>query len=344
MDRCFTVAGAGTVVTGTLWGAPIARAARVAVLPGGAEGRVRSMQAHDRPIERATGGRVAVNLAGVERARAPRGSCVVRREDGWSTTERLDVALTWLPDAGRPLRSRRRLEAFLGTAETAATCVLLDRDSLAPGELGYAQLRLGRPVPAAAGDRLVLRSSERRTVGGAVVIDAAPERHGRGSGAAERLAAIERGEPPPPVAPPPAGPEPAHPAPAAVAPDDPALANVAAALAEGALSPPSPVELAGRLGVSEPRVAVLLAALCDTGRAVAAGGMWFDSRAADRARAEAERALAGGTMGLGELRDLWGVSRRHALALAEHLDAAGVTRRMGEARVLRRGARSGSRR
>ena len=199
VDRCFTVAGAGTVVTGTLWGAPIEEGARVSVLPGGAEGRVRSVQAHDRPIERATGGRVAVNLAGVGRDRAPRGSCVVRREDGWSTTERLDVALTWLPDAGRPLRSRRRLEAFLGTAETPATCVLLDRDALAPGELGYAQLRLGRPVPAAAGDRLVLRSSERRTVGGAVVIDPAPERHGRGSGAAERLAAIERGEPSAPL-------------------------------------------------------------------------------------------------------------------------------------------------
>ena len=337
VDRCFTVAGAGTVVTGTLWGAPIEEGARVSVLPGGAEGRVRGVQAHDRPIERATGGRVAVNLAGVGRDRVPRGSCVVRREDGWSTTERLDVALTWLPDAGRPLRSRRRLEAFLGTAEAPATCVLLDRDALAPGERGYAQLRLGRPVPAAAGDRLVLRSSERRTVGGAVVIDPAPERHGRGSGAAERLAAIERGEVPATAAPPPRS-EPGPPAPIA---DDPVLEEVAGVLAEGGLSPPPPAALADRLGLPEPRVTAVLAGLRDAGRAVAAGGLWFDAAAAAGARAEAERALAGGPMGLGELRDLWGVSRRHALALAEHLDAQGVTRRVGDERVLRRGARSG---
>jgi selenocysteine-specific elongation factor len=336
VDRCFTVAGAGTVVTGTLWGAPIEEGAHVTVLPGGAHGRVRSVQAHDRPIARATGGRVAVNLAGVGRDRAPRGSCVVRREDGWTTTERLDVALTWLADTGRPLRSRRRLEAFLGTAETPAACVLLDRDALAPGELAYAQLRLGRPVPAAAGDRLVLRSSERRTVGGAVVIDPAPERHGRGSGAAERLAAIERGERPAPALPRHVAPLPTAPAPIAL--DDPALANVAAALAEGGLSPPPPAALAERLGLPEPRVTLVLGALREAGRAVAAGGIWFDAGAAAGARAEAERALASGPMVLGELRDLWGVSRRNALALAEHLDAAGVSRRVGEERVRLRGA------
>ena len=338
VDRCFTVAGAGTVVTGTLWGAPIEEGARVTVLPGGAQGRVRGVQAHDRPIGRSTGGRVAVNLAGLGREGAPRGSCVVRREDGWSTTERLDAALTWLPDAGRPLRSRRRLEAFLGTAETPVTCVLLDRDALAPGERGYAQLRLGRPVAAAAGDRLVLRSAERRTVGGAVVIDPAPPRHGRGAGAAERLAAIERGEPlPSPPPPPPPRRAPSPPSPAPIAPGDPALADVAAALAEGGLSPLPPAAIAGRLDLPEARVTVLLAALRDAGRAVAAGGAWFDGEAAARARAEAERALGPGPMSLGELRDLWGVSRRHALALAEHLDAAGVTRRVGEGRVLRRG-------
>jgi selenocysteine-specific elongation factor len=340
VDRCFSVAGAGTVVTGTLWGAPIEEGARVTVLPGGAEGRVRGVQVHDRPTGRATGGRVALSLAGIARDRAPRGSCVVRREDGWSAAERLDVALTWLPDAGRPLRTRRRLEAFLGTAETPAACVLLDRDALAAGERGHAQLRLGRPVPAAAGDRLVLRSAERRTVGGAVVIDPHPPRHGRGSGAAERLAAMERGErpPPPPVprrAPPP-------PPPPAVASGDRALEALAAALAAGGRRAASTADLAARLGLPEARAAALLAALRGADRAVVAGGMWLDAEALAGARAEAERALAGGPMTLGELRDLWEVSRRHAVALAEHLDAAGVTRRAGERRALRRGSRGGA--
>lgn len=219
--------------------------------------------------------------------------------------------------------------------------MLLDRDALAPGEVGYAQLRLGRPVPAAAGDRLVLRSSERRTVGGAVVIDPAPERHGRGSGAAWPLAARERGDPAPAARPEPVAPAPK---PLPIASGDPALESVSAALAGGGLSSPSPSELSRRLGVPESRITALLGALRDAGRAVAAGGMWFDAESAARARAEAERALASDSMSLGELRDTWGVSRRHALALAEHLDAAGVTRRVGERRILRRGARTGSRR
>ena len=76
VDRVFAIAGAGTVVTGTHWGAPVAPGDRVTVLPSGAAGRVRSVQAHDRPADRADGGRVALALAGVPRDAAPRGSCV----------------------------------------------------------------------------------------------------------------------------------------------------------------------------------------------------------------------------------------------------------------------------
>ncbi len=195
VDRAFSVSGAGTVVTGTLWGAPVARDARVAVLPGGARGRVRGVQAHDRPIAAAAGGRVALNLAGLAREEVPRGSCVVAEGDGWSDSALLDVALDWLPEADGELRTRRRLQAFLGTAEVGATCVLLEGEALAPGRRGYAQLRLDRPVPAEAGDRLILRAAPGRTVGGATVLDPAPARHGRGSPAAERLRALERADP-----------------------------------------------------------------------------------------------------------------------------------------------------
>ena len=179
VDRVFSVAGAGTVVTGTLWGGEIAVGDRVRIVPGVASARVRGVQAHDRPVDVAAGGRVALNLAGVERDDAPRGSCVVRAGDGWEPTTLLDVELTWLAEAGGPVRSRRRLQAFLGTAEVGATCVLLGANELIPGELGYAQLRLDVAVPAVAGDRLVLRSAERRTVGGARVVDPAPARENR---------------------------------------------------------------------------------------------------------------------------------------------------------------------
>jgi selenocysteine-specific elongation factor len=83
----------------------------------------------------------------------------------------------------------------------------------------------------------------------------------------------------------------------------------------------------------------LLAILRDEGRVVHAGELWFDAAAAAGAREQAAEALGEGPLGLGELRDLWGVGRRHAMALAAYLDESGLTRRQGDVRVLRRGAR-----
>ncbi len=333
IDRAFSVAGAGTVVTGTLWGAPMSPGDRVRVLPGAATARVRSIEAHDQPLERATGGRVALALAGLERADAPRGACVVAADGGYETTERVDVRLTWLPEAGTPLRTRRRVQAFLGTAEVAATCVLLESDSLAPGQEALAQLRLERPLVAREGDRVILRSAERRTVGGGAVLDPSPARHGRGSDAARRLS----GGPPPSrsVAPErPGPPARARPAPSSVLVD-----GVVALLAEAGLRPPGRAQLAEALGVDEPGCSAALAGARAQGRVVEAGGLWFATVAVIPARERAVEALSAAPLSIAELRDLWGVGRKHALALAAHLDAAGITRREGDRRALRRGAR-----
>lgn len=414
VDRAFTIAGAGTVVTGTLWGGAVTPGDRVRLLPAAVEARVRSVQVHDRPAEQATGGRVALNLAGVERAEVERGMCVVRAGDGWAPTERVDVALDWLPGAGGPLRTRRRLQAFLGTAEVPATCVLLADDEIPPAGRGYAQLRLEGVLPVDVGDRIVLRSAERRTVGGATVLDAHPPRHGKGARQAERLAVLDSGDPvaraalrlreaggdglaldgesdiPPegmalggrvlhagvverartailgsvggegvPVATALAASGlAAGPAEALVQalvdegvvaqdgvrltppgrPGDPARDGLAQVLAEAGLRPPGMNELAERAGLDERRLVAALASLRDEGRVVHAGDLWFDAAAAAAARAQAADALSSGPLGIGELRDLWGVGRRHALALAAHLDQSGLTRRQGDLRVLRRGA------
>ena len=419
VDRAFSVAGAGTIVTGTLWGGGLDTGDHVEVVPGRRAGRVRGIEVHDRAVEAAVGGRVALNLAGVDRDEVPRGACVVRLDDGWRTTALLDVAIDWLADVGGPLRTRRRLQAFLGTSEVPATCILLDGEELRPGERGYAQLRLESAVAAAAGDRLVLRSAERSTVGGATVIDPEPARHGRGSGAAERLGVIERADPSELLALriaeagveglTLAGADPAAVAAAGgvLLPDGHAIAatlaesgrvrlidalrtgplSLAAARAatglgrapaaaliiamsddgtverdrlrvalrgsatrsalldearavldEADLRPPAPAELAERLGVDHRQLAAALTGLRHEGAVVSAGDLWFASGAAERARRQAAEALAAGPMRLGELRDLWGVGRRHALALAAHLDASGLTRRVGDRRVLRRGA------
>ncbi len=74
VDRAFTIRGAGTVVTGTLWSGQIARGDELVLLPSGRRARVRGVQVHDEPVERAlAGGRVAVNLTGVSLEEVERG-------------------------------------------------------------------------------------------------------------------------------------------------------------------------------------------------------------------------------------------------------------------------------
>ena len=81
VDRSFTIRGAGTVVTGTLWSGTAASGDEVQVLPAGLRARVRSVQVHDEPVERAQAGqRVALNLAGLARDEVARGDVVVAGE------------------------------------------------------------------------------------------------------------------------------------------------------------------------------------------------------------------------------------------------------------------------
>ncbi|MGH2996011.1 MAG: selenocysteine-specific translation elongation factor, partial [Gaiellaceae bacterium] len=177
VDRVFTLRGIGTVVTGTLWSGAIGEGDVLRAEPAGLDARVRSVQVHDRPIERAEAGqRVAVALPGVERAQLRRGDALVER-DAYPVSYRLDVALEELekiPDGAR-------LHVHHGTAEHYGRVVRI-------GER-HAQLRLASPAAAARGDRVVLR--DRTTLGGGVVLDPAPPRRT----SAERLALLERGDP-----------------------------------------------------------------------------------------------------------------------------------------------------
>ena len=150
VDRSFTIRGAGTVVTGTLWSGAIARGDELAVLPGGRRVRVRGVQVHDEGVERAHAGqRVAVNLINVRREEVARGDVLVGRRDGLEPTFRIDVALAF-PDPARRPGHGDRVTVHHGTRESPARIA----------ELGgrFWQLRLEQPLVPAAGDRVVLRT------------------------------------------------------------------------------------------------------------------------------------------------------------------------------------------
>src|SRR5947207_8913447 len=161
VDRYFSLRGIGTVATGTLWSGTIGEGDELRAEPGGVDVRVRSVQVHDEPVERAEAGqRVAVALPTVERSRIGRGDALVA-SGAYRSSYRLDVTLETVADLPP------RVHLHHGTSEVVARVARI-------GER-YAQLRLTSPIVATRGDRFVLRAST--TVGGGVVLDPAPPRH-----------------------------------------------------------------------------------------------------------------------------------------------------------------------
>lgn len=206
IDRIFTMAGFGAVVTGTLLDGGFSTGEEVVVVPGAQTARIRGLQTHRQKRERAEpGARVAINLAGVEVAGLRRGQ-VVARPGTLSDTRRLDAHLELLrapgSGAGDRLAHNTEIKLFAGAAETMARIRLLEGATLAPGAAAFAQLELTEPIAVAAGDRFIARlPSPSITIGGGRVVDPHPQaRHRRRSGQADaatlaRLRALLDGTP-----------------------------------------------------------------------------------------------------------------------------------------------------
>ncbi len=171
IDRSFTVAGHGTVVTGTVASGSVAIGDELEWQPAGRSVRVRGLHRHDQPVERlGRGTRGAINLVGVHHGEIKRGQELAAT--GYlQATRVLSVELMGSAEAIRPLRHRGRYRIHLGTAEVSATLALLEANELAPGGQQLGQLFLAEPVVAVHGQPLVLREeSPPTTLGGGRVL------------------------------------------------------------------------------------------------------------------------------------------------------------------------------
>ena len=203
VDRAFSLKGFGTVVTGTLLSGAVAVEDDVLLSPpaqGQGRLRVRSVQVHGHSVPRALAGqRTAVNLPGVEAPAISRGQVLVHPGEV-PVSHTLDVELTLLAAAPKPLRHRARLLLHVGTAQVQAAVSLLDRAELAPGETALAQLRLSAPVAALPGQRFILRGfavleGRGKTLAGGRVLGVGARRRRRGRPAeTEQLEALARGD------------------------------------------------------------------------------------------------------------------------------------------------------
>ena len=176
VDRAFSLAGVGTVVTGTAWSGRLAVGDAVVLLPSGRAGRVRSLESYGQTLSQSDpGARTAVGLAGIQRHEVHRGAWLVSADAPWAPVLALDAEVALEPSAPRPLVTRSRVRVHLGTAEVMAR--LHPRAPIEPGGRGIARLSLEEPVVARADDRFVLRSySPVATIGGGRVLDPQPPR------------------------------------------------------------------------------------------------------------------------------------------------------------------------
>jgi selenocysteine-specific elongation factor len=172
VDRTFTIAGHGTVVTGSVASGSTRIGDSLVIEPGGIAVRVRGLQSHDRPCEEVhRGQRAAINLAGVHHDEIHRGQELAA--PGYLRPGRVISAKVSLAETmPRPLKNRARVRVHLGTAELMASLVLLNGERLEPGQEALVQLFIGEPAVSTWGQPLVLRSeSPVMTIGGGIVLD-----------------------------------------------------------------------------------------------------------------------------------------------------------------------------
>jgi selenocysteine-specific elongation factor len=178
-DRSFKMEGFGAVVTGTVAAGALRTGEPVEVQPGGGSGRVRGLQVNGRPREKVTPGlRAAVNLTGLSKRGVRRGDEIVT-PGSVALSNRFDARVRLLSSAAE-LKSLVRLKLLKGTSELGCRLVLLDRESLKPGEETLAQIELERNHPVFFGERFILRiPSPPVTVAGGRVLDPLAQKHRR---------------------------------------------------------------------------------------------------------------------------------------------------------------------
>ena len=194
IDRCFTISGFGTVVTGTLIDGTLTVGQEIELAGSGHRARVRGLQSHKTKVDATDPGvRLAVNLSGLSKDEVERGEILTI--PGWlKPTRRVDARLRMVKNAPNPLKHNQGVTFHLFTSEASARIRLLDSNGLVAGQEGWVQILLEEPLPVVKGDFFVIRSSE-DTLGGGQIVDPSPRRRYRrfDDDVVERMMTLDQG-------------------------------------------------------------------------------------------------------------------------------------------------------
>ena len=182
VDRCFTLSGIGTVVTGTVFAGQVNIGDKLLVSPTGIEVRVRGIHAQNQIVSTGyTGQRCALNLTapGLDKKDINRGDWIIEPSIH-APSKRLDAKLTLLNSENKQFRHWQSVHLHLGAVDVLARVATLENESVAPGHVGLVQLVLDAPIAALAGDRFIIRDpSATRTIGGGFILDTFANERGR---------------------------------------------------------------------------------------------------------------------------------------------------------------------
>ena len=197
IDRVFSVAGSGTVATGTVFNGTVTVGDRLLLTPAGTEVRVRGIHKDGKAATSATAGeRCGLNLSGIELTDAARGDWVVAPALH-APTLRLDVQLRLLAAESRPLKHWTPVHLHHGARDVTGRIALRRGAEIKPGETALARLVVDHPMAAQHGDRFIVRDqSAMRTIGGGLILDpGAPRQRRKPELRAAQLNALTAAEP-----------------------------------------------------------------------------------------------------------------------------------------------------
>lgn len=182
VDRVFTLKGFGTIVTGTCISGLLKVGDEIEIYPLGKLARVRNIQAYHEDVGEAIAGqRVALNIQGIEKNDIERG-VVIGQPGTLFLAQRVDATLKYLPLPLKPIKNNSVLRFHIATTQEEARLVLLDSDSIEPGEERFVQFVFSQPIVVLPGDGYILRGPYAiQTIGGGKILDVLPGRHKRQS-------------------------------------------------------------------------------------------------------------------------------------------------------------------
>ncbi|BAK80909.1 selenocysteine-specific translation elongation factor [Candidatus Arthromitus sp. SFB-rat-Yit] len=176
IDRCFSVSGFGTVITGTVISGKVCLNDSLFIYPLGIECKVRNIQVYEENKKEAfSGQRCAINLSSVKKE-IKRGY-VVSTNPTFDLSYIIDCKFYSVKNLDKNIINGQRIRFLHGTSEVIGRMYILDKHEIVKNSEAYVQIRLEKPVLCLKHDRYVIRMySPMVTIGGGYVISALSKR------------------------------------------------------------------------------------------------------------------------------------------------------------------------